>query len=107
MWASLSKLKALPADTRVYCAHEYTQANGRFALSVEPNNPLLVARMRRVDALRAQGQATVPSTIADEIATNPFLRPDSAELQHLVGVNGPDPAAIFGATRSRKDGFRS
>ncbi|MBI4695774.1 MAG: hydroxyacylglutathione hydrolase [Gammaproteobacteria bacterium] len=106
MWASLSKLKALPAEARVYCAHEYTQANGRFALSVEPNNPLLVARMRRVDSQRAQGRPTVPSTLGDELATNPFLRPDSPEIQRTVGVSGPDPAAVFGAVRARKDGFR-
>ena len=106
MWSSLAKIKALPAETRVYCAHEYTQANGRFALSVEPNNPLLVARMRRVDSLRAQGQPTVPSTLGDELATNPFLRPDSTEIQRQIGATDLDPAAIFGAVRARKDAFR-
>ncbi|RME64928.1 MAG: hydroxyacylglutathione hydrolase, partial [Alphaproteobacteria bacterium] len=74
MWASLSKLAALPPETRIYCAHEYTQANGRFALTVEPDNPALAARMKAVDAARAAGQPTVPSTLADELATNPFLR---------------------------------
>lgn len=106
MWASLSKLKALPATTRVYCAHEYTQSNGRFALSVEPANPLLVARMRRVDELRAAGKPTVPSTLAEECATNPFLRPDSADIQHALGLAGAGPVAVFGATRARKDNFR-
>lgn len=106
MWTSLSKLKALPAETRVYCAHEYTQSNGRFALSVEPANPLLVARMRRVDELRAAGRPTVPSTLAEERATNPFLRPDSLEIQQVLGLAGAGPVEVFGATRARKDTFR-
>jgi hydroxyacylglutathione hydrolase len=106
MWASLSKLKALPGATRVYCAHEYTQSNGRFALTMEPNNPLLLARMRRVDELRTQGQPTVPSTIAEECATNPFLRPDSLELQRTLDLVGASEVAVFGATRAGKDGFR-
>jgi hydroxyacylglutathione hydrolase len=106
MWHSLSKLKALPATTRVYCAHEYTQSNGRFALSVEPSNPLLVARMRRIDELRAAGKPTVPSTLAEECATNPFLRPDSVEIQQALGLTGASPVDVFGATRARKDGFR-
>jgi len=107
MWNSLSKFKALPGTTRVYCAHEYTQSNGRFALSVEPNNPLLVARMRRVDELRAQGQPTVPSTLAEEFATNPFLRPDSVEIRRAVGLEeAANDTDVFGATRARKDVFR-
>ena len=106
MWNSLSKFKALPPATRVYCAHEYTQSNGHFALSVEPNNPLLVARMRRVDELRAQGQPTVPSTLAEEFATNPFLRPDSAEIRRVVGLESANDVEVFGATRARKDTFR-
>jgi len=106
MWTSLSKLQALPPETRVYCAHEYTQSNGRFALSVEPANPLLVARMRRVDELRAAGRPTVPSTLAEERATNPFLRPDSLEIQQVLGLAGAGPVEVFGATRARKDTFR-
>lgn len=106
MWASLSKLMALPGETRVYCAHEYTQANGRFALTVEPGNQALVARMAEVDRLRAAGTPTVPSTIAEELATNPFLRPDSAELQDVVGLAGAEPAEVFGRTRAMKDSFR-
>jgi len=106
MWASLSKLMALPGETRVYCAHEYTQANGRFALTVEPGNRALVARMAEIDRLRAAGTPTVPSTIAEELATNPFLRPDSAELQDIVGLAGAEPAEVFGRTRAMKDSFR-
>jgi hydroxyacylglutathione hydrolase len=106
MWDSLSRLKALPGDTRVYCAHEYTQSNGRFALAMEPGNAALQARMRDVDARRAAGQPTVPSTLADEWATNPFLRPDSPELQATLALAGRDLVDVFGATRARKDTFR-
>lgn len=106
MWQSLSKLKALPAQTRVYCAHEYTQSNGRFALSVEPDNQALRARMQQVDALRLQGLPTVPSTLGEELATNPFLRPDSAAIQTVLGLEGAPLAEVFGATRARKDSFR-
>ncbi len=80
MWSSLNKLMALPDDTVVYCAHEYTQANARFALSVEPDNAALVARAREIDELRSRGVPTVPTSIGLEKATNPFLRPMSALL---------------------------
>ncbi len=106
MWESLERLRQLPGDTLVYCAHEYTQSNGRFALSVEPGNPALQSRMREVDARRAQGLPTVPSTLADECATNPFLRPESSELQRAVGLVGAPLHEVFGATRARKDSFR-
>jgi len=106
MWRSLEKLRGLPADTLVYCAHEYTQSNGRFALSVEPGNAALQARMREVDARRAQNLPTVPSTIGDECATNPFLRPESPELQAALGVVGQPLHEVFGAARARKDVFR-
>lgn len=79
MYASLGKLAALPPETAVYCAHEYTLGNGRFALSAEPDNPALVARMIEVEAARAEGLPTVPTTIALERATNPFLRARSVE----------------------------
>ena len=74
MWDSLQKLAALPPQTRLWCGHEYTQANGRFALSADPANAALQARMQEVDALRAQGAFTLPVTLAQELATNPFLR---------------------------------
>lgn len=79
MFANMRRLAALPDGTQVFCGHEYTQGNGRFALSVEPDNPELRARMTEVDALRAQGEATVPTTIGLERATNPFMRAASAE----------------------------
>jgi hydroxyacylglutathione hydrolase len=79
MWANMQRLSALPPETRVYCAHEYTQANGRYALHAEPDNPALKERMQEVDVMRAAGEATVPTTIALERATNPFIRAGSVE----------------------------
>ena len=79
MYHSLNRLAALPPQTKVYCTHEYTQSNGRFALSIEPDNKALQIRMQNVDALRAQQQSTLPSSIELELETNPFLRVNSAE----------------------------
>ncbi len=79
MFDNMRKLAALPDETAVYCAHEYTQSNGRYALVVEPDNAALVERMHRVDEARARGEATVPTTIGLERATNPFLRASSVE----------------------------
>ncbi|WCT73652.1 hydroxyacylglutathione hydrolase [Sphingomonas naphthae] len=78
MWRNMERLAALPPETRVYCAHEYTQSNGRYALAAEPDNRAVIERMRRVDAARAAGGATVPTTIGEERATNPFMRAGSA-----------------------------
>lgn len=105
MWRSLGKLKVLPGDTRVFCAHEYTQSNARFALTVDGGNPDLVARAAEVDALRARGVATVPSTIALERATNPFLRADDPAVAAAVGIPANDPVAVFAEVRRRKDSF--
>ncbi|MEQ8226920.1 MAG: hydroxyacylglutathione hydrolase [Rhodospirillales bacterium] len=105
MVASLAKFKTLPPETRVFCAHEYTQANGRFALSVEPDNDALVQRMKDVDAARAKNIPTVPSTIGIELETNPFLRADSPDLQKTIGMTGQDYVSVFAETRQRKDTF--
>lgn len=105
MWNSLQKLMALPDETVVYCAHEYTQANAEFALSVEPGNTDLVARSKEIDALRAQNRPTVPTTIGLERATNPFLRPMSENLQATIGLSGADLVSVFAETRKRKDNF--
>jgi hydroxyacylglutathione hydrolase len=105
MWHSLQKLIDLPDDTAVYCAHEYTQANARFAVTVEPHNEALQARARDIDELRAAGKPTVPSTIGLEKATNPFLRPMSADLQQTIGKTGHDLVEVFAETRRRKDTF--
>jgi len=105
LWHSLQRLKALPADTRFYCTHEYTQKNGRFALTVEPDNQALVAKMRRVVELRALNLPTVPSTIGEELATNPFFREDSPSLQNTIGLKDARPVEIFTEVRRLKDGF--
>jgi len=105
MWASLQKLMALPDEMRVYCAHEYTQSNGRFAVTMEPGNAALAARVAQVADLRAAGRPTIPSTIGLEKATNPFLRPASPELRATLGMPGADNADVLGETRRRKDRF--
>ena len=105
MWISLQKLANLPDDTSVYCAHEYTQANARFALTVEPQNAALVARSSEIDAKRAEGKPTIPTRIDLEKATNPFLRPQSPDLQTTLAMVGADPVAVFAETRRRKDAF--
>ena len=92
MFDNMARLGALPAETQVYCAHEYTQSNGRYALVAEPDNAALVARMKAVDAARARGEATVPTTIALERETNPFMRASSV--------------AQLAERRAAKDGFR-
>jgi len=105
MWKSLGKLKTLPGATRVYCAHEYTQANGRFALTVDPKNILLAERMERVNQLRQDGAPTVPSTLADEFLTNPFLRADTPELRATSELPDASPQTVFAEIRRRKDRF--
>lgn len=107
MWRSLEKLKALPPATRVYCAHEYTQANGCFALTLEPDNSALAARMARVNDLRAQNRPTVPSTLAEELATNPFLRPDSPAIRRHLGMADAEDWQVFARMRRLKDEFRA
>lgn len=105
MWTSLRKLMALPADTTVYCAHEYTQSNARFALSVDPDNPDLRERAAKIDLARAAGRFTVPTTIAEELRTNPFLRAAEPSFQRAIGMSGADPVEVFAETRRRKDHF--
>ncbi len=105
MWASLSKLAALPADTIVYSGHEYTQANGAFALTIEPDNPDLISRVQEIAAARAKNEPTVPSSLAQELATNPFLRAEIPAVQANLGMPGADPAAVFAEIRARKDRF--
>ncbi len=104
MWTSLGRLAALPDDTRVYCAHEYTAANARFALSVD-DDPALRARAEAVFAARRRGEATVPTTIGLEKATNPFLRAPRSWPRALGKTGAPDHE-VFGAIRAAKDMFR-
>jgi hydroxyacylglutathione hydrolase len=105
MWDSLVKVAGLPGETVVYCGHEYTEANARFALTIEPDNAVLTNRAQEVTALRAAGKPTVPTTIAAELATNPFLRAEWPSVQAAVGLPGADAAAVFAEIRARKDRF--
>lgn len=105
MWSSLSRLRALPSETRVYCAHEYTQSNVDFAVSVDPNNLALRTREADVKSKRERGEPTVPSRLGEELAANPFLRADQADLQAALGMAGADPVAVFTEVRQRKDNF--
>lgn len=106
MWHSLLKLRDLPAETAVYCAHEYTQSNGRFARLVERGNPALAHRLDEVAAARSAGRPTLPSTIGKERATNPFLRADNPAVARAVGMEpGADPVEVFAELRRRKDAF--
>jgi hydroxyacylglutathione hydrolase len=105
MWSSLQKILRWPDDTRLYCAHEYTQSNARFAITVEPHNEALKQRAAAVARRRAASQPTVPSTLAEERATNPFLRPTSQDLQRTIGLAGASPVEVFARTRALKDAF--
>ncbi len=106
---SLRKLARLPADTRVYCGHEYTLANIRFAQVVEPGNQALRARKAREEAKCARGEATLPSTISDELATNPFLRCDEPEIiasaERRAGHGLVGPVEVFATLRDWKNSF--
>lgn len=107
MWDSLSKLLPLPGDTRVFCAHEYTASNAKFAAFVDDGNTDLQQMKADIDAKRARGEPTVPSLLGDEINCNPFLRPDSPAIRAKLGVPaGASNAEAFGAIRSAKDTFR-
>lgn len=105
MWESLSRLRALPDETRVFCGHEYTAANARFARVVDPENARLAARAEEVARLVESRQPTVPSLLGIEKATNPFLRADDEALAARLGLAGHAPAAVFAEIRRRKDVF--
>ena len=106
MHDSLQKLASLPEDTVIYSAHEYTAANARFALAIEPENNDLVARAAHIQRLREKGVPTVPTTIGEELRTNPFLRTDSSAIRQRLGMEGRDDVAVFAEVRTRKDDFR-
>ena len=105
MHASLARLAALPPETLICSGHEYTQSNAAFALTVDPENTALKARAHAVAAARARGDATVPSLLSEELATNPFLRASDASLQAAIGMKGQDPVDVFAEIRTRKDNF--
>ncbi|MBK1839583.1 hydroxyacylglutathione hydrolase [Azospirillum sp. YIM B02556] len=106
MWESLQSLRALTDQTRVYCGHEYTQSNGRFALTVDPANAALHRRMEEVAALRERNQPTIPTTVGMERRTNPFLRADDPGVQAAIGMAGAPAVEVFAELRRRKDHFR-
>lgn len=105
MWASLNKLAALPDDTLVCSGHEYTQSNAKFAITIDPKNAALKQRIADIDRARAAGEATVPSVLALEKATNPFLRATDPAIQAHLGMENADPVAVFAEIRGRKDRF--
>jgi hydroxyacylglutathione hydrolase len=103
MWQSLLKLRALPDDTRIYCGHEYTKANIRFAKTIEPDNAALKAREAQVENLLAARKPTIPSTMGEEKAANPFLRADVPEVAKSVGLAGSPAWKVFAEVRERKN----
>lgn len=105
MFSSLKKLAALPGTTRVYCGHEYTEANARFALTVDPQNAALVQRAEEIGRLRADGKPTLPTTIERELVTNPFLRWHDAGVRNTLGMPDADDVEVFAEIRKRKDNF--
>jgi len=105
MFASLAKLAALPRETVLYCGHEYTAKNARFALTIEPNNIDLRARAEEVEQLQKEGKMTLPTTIGQERATNPFLRADRRRLRAAIGMERDAPETVFAELRRRRDNF--
>ena len=105
MWNSIQKIMALPKETSVYCAHEYTLANARFAVTVDPANETLRARLAETERLRDSGIPTVPTTVGKELETNPFCRPNSLGIRRTLGMESAEDAAVFAETRRRKDTF--
>lgn len=105
MHQSLQKLAALPDNTVVYCGHEYTEANAKFALTIDPGNQQLVQRATDIYGLRASGKPTLPTTIGLEKVTNPFLRTDDPQIRQLLGMDNESDEAVFTEIRRRKDRF--
>jgi hydroxyacylglutathione hydrolase len=106
LWDSLDRIRKLPKETQVYCAHEYTESNARFAASVEPQNKALANRRVEIARLRAVGLPTVPFMLAGELDANPFLRPESPEIRSHLGMSETDSnLEVFRALRQRKDQF--
>jgi hydroxyacylglutathione hydrolase len=103
MWRSLDKLRKLPDDTLIYCGHEYTQANIKFARTIEPDNAALAAREKEANSQRAAGKPTIPTLLGEEKAANPFLRADVPAVATAVGLAGKPPAQVFAEIRERKN----
>lgn len=105
MWNSLKKLRDLPDDTMVYCGHEYTLANARFAVTADPENARLAERLKEIEALRAENKHTLPTRLGTEKETNPFLRADDPAVAAAMGIPDAAPEAVFAEVRGRKDKF--
>ncbi len=105
MFSALQKLAQLPANTQIYCAHEYTERNLQFALTIEPNNPALLRRIEQTHAARMAGKPSLPSSMAIELSTNPFLRCDSAEIAKKMGLEDRELLEIFTAIRQARNVF--
>jgi len=105
MWTSLSKLIDLPGETTVCSGHEYTASNAKFALTIDPENPALISRTDAVAKARAANQPTVPSTLSEELATNPFLRVSDPAIRSMLGMPDAPDADVFAEIRARKDSF--
>lgn len=105
LWSSLQRIAALPNETRIWSGHEYTLSNAKFALSVDGTNEALKARYAEIEKLRAADKLTVPTTLAEEKATNPFLRAGDPKVQKAVAMTGADPSAVFAELRERKNRF--
>jgi hydroxyacylglutathione hydrolase len=105
MWEGVKALRELPDDTLVYCGHEYTASNAKFALSIDPDNKALQQRAAEVEVLRRGGKATIPFPLGEDKAANPFLRADDPVLARHYGLEGADPAEVFAAIRKGKDNF--
>ena len=105
MFSALQKLAQLPANTQIYCAHEYTERNLQFALTIEPNNPALLSRIEQTHAVRMAGKPSLPSSMAIELSTNPFLRCDSAEIAKKMGLEDRELLEIFTAIRQARNVF--
>jgi hydroxyacylglutathione hydrolase len=105
MWTSLSKLKALPPETLIGSGHDYLDGNLRFASALEPGNPAIKLRIEALARMRREGRLPMPSTLAEELATNPFLRADLPQVKQAVGLPDAPDAAVFAEVRARKDRF--
>ena len=101
----LERLKKLPPETMVYCGHEYTLANAKFALSIDPDNPALQARAKQAQDQIDAGQPTIPFNLGEDLAANPFLRADTPEMAHAMNHEDAPAWQIFGAIRKAKDNF--
>jgi hydroxyacylglutathione hydrolase len=106
MFHSVNQFRKLPPSTFLYCGHEYTEANCRFALTIEPGNKALQARSSEVSALRKRGEMTCPVTLGDELKSNPYLRCDSPEIRKILGMEQASDAAVFAEIRTRKNNFK-